>query len=329
MKKFRLPTILILSIGVIILYVRPVLAFPPLPSSFYGTVKVGAANVADGTVISAKIKGVQYAATTTFTYLVDSVYNFDIPGDDSSTPGTIEGGVENDCVLFFIGSTQATQARTWHSGTNVTLNLSASGVPAPGAFCKSNPSNAASSVATNPTLSWAASSGATSYKYCYASTSGCTPVTSTTSTTAVLSGLLNNQIYYWQVQAINADGTADADTGTYWSFTTVVSAPGAFSKISPTSGAIGVATNPTLSWGTSSGATSYEYCYATTTGCTSWSTTGTNTSVALSGLSVNRIYYWQVGAVNAGGITVANAGTYWSFTTIQPSFRLFLPIILR
>ena len=83
-----------------------------------------------------------------------------------------------------------------------------------------------------------------------------------------------------------------------------------------------MATNPTLSWGTSSGATSYEYCYATTTGCTGWTSVGTNTSVALSGLSNNQIYYWQVRAVNAGGTTLANTGTYWSFTTIMNSYTL-------
>ena len=92
-----------------------------------------------------------------------------------------------------------------------------------------------------------------------------------------------------------------------------------------------MATNPTLSWGTSSNATSYEYCYAITTGCTNWISVGTNTSVALSGLSNSQIYYWQVRAVNAGGNTLANTGTYWSFTTAAkpPLYTIFLPIILH
>jgi hypothetical protein len=57
----------------------------------------------------------------------------------------------------------------------------------------------------------------------------------------------------------------------------------------------------------------------------------TNTSVALLGLDNDTTYYWQVQAVNAGGTTQADSGTYWSFTTqTKPaSFTQFLPIILR
>jgi hypothetical protein len=72
--------------------------------------------------------------------------------------------------------------------------------------------------------------------------------------------------------------------------------PSAFNKVSPANSATGISTNPMLSWGSSSGATSYEYCYATTTGCTSWTSAGSSTSVGLSGLLNNHTYYWQVRA---------------------------------
>jgi hypothetical protein len=201
----------------------------------------------------------------------------------------------------------------------------------PGAFSKTSPANAATDVAINPTLSWEASSGATSYRYCYATTWGCIPSIFTSTTSATLSGLSNNQMYYWQVRAINTKGSTYANAGTYWSFTTVVAPPGAFNKTSPANAATSVATTPTLSWGTSSGAAKYEYCYATTSGCTSWISAGMSTSAALSGLSNEQIYYWQVRAVNAGGSVLANTGTYWYFTTEvkPPSFPLFLPIISR
>ena len=191
----------------------------------------------------------------------------------------------------------------------------------PGAFTKTSPTNGAIGVATNPTLSWGTSSGAASYEYCYAITTGCTSWTTTGTATSVgLSGLSNSQIYYWQVRAVNTNGNTQADSGTYWSFTTAAPAPpGAFNKTSPANGAISQPTNPTLSWGTSSGATSYEYCYAITTGCTSWTSVGTATSVGLSGLSNSQIYYWQVRAVNLGGNTLADSGTYWSFTTAAPA----------
>jgi hypothetical protein len=124
MKRFHLPTSLILTIGVLLLYVQPVLAFPSLPSSFYGTVKVDGANVPAGTVVSAKINGIQYAST--IINLGDIYYSLDIPGDDPDTPGTLEGGVQGDTIAFYIGTTKATQTGTWHSGSIVSLNLTGS-----------------------------------------------------------------------------------------------------------------------------------------------------------------------------------------------------------
>jgi hypothetical protein len=92
--------------------------------------------------------------------------------------------------------------------------------------------------------------------------------------------------------------------------------PSPFSKINPANYDTGIATNPTLSWETSNGATAYEYCYDTTDDntCTSWHSTGTNTSVALGSLITGTTYYWQVRATNQGGATYANDDTWWSFT---------------
>ena len=106
-----------------LLAARPVLASPPLPSSFHGTVKVGGENVSAGTVISVKIKGVQYTSTIFDLYPKGFGFGLDVPSDDSDTTGIIEGGVEGDTVFFYIGSTEATQTATWHGGTNVSLNL--------------------------------------------------------------------------------------------------------------------------------------------------------------------------------------------------------------
>ncbi len=106
--------------------------------------------------------------------------------------------------------------------------------------------------------------------------------------------------------------------------------PRAFNKSDPSNGATDVSLTPTLSWGTSSDATSYEYCYDTTNdnSCSVWVSNGTATSKALSGLSANTTYFWQVRAINAGGITYANDGTWWSFTTSTMStpFFIYLPL---
>lgn len=102
----------------------PVRAIPPLPSSFYGTVKVNNANVPDGTVIQALIGGQVYAEGYTQTYQGDSVYTLDVRGDDSGTT-TVDGGREGDTIQFKIGGAPAVQTAVWKTATNVALNLTA------------------------------------------------------------------------------------------------------------------------------------------------------------------------------------------------------------
>jgi hypothetical protein len=238
-------------------------------------------------------------------------------------------GLSNNQVYFWQvravnpdGNTLANAGAYWSFTTMALI--------APGPFSKSTPANGATDVAISPVLSWEVSSNATTYDYCIGTTTGCNSwISIGAKTSASLSGLNHNQIYFWQARARNSQGAILANAGTYWSFTTVVTPPGAFNKTGPANGAIGVETAPTLSWGTSSGAASYEYCYATTSGCSSWTSAGMSTSAALSGLLYEQIYYWQVRAVNAGGSVLANTGTYWSFTTeVEPTvFTIFLPII--
>ncbi len=127
MKTFRLICILALTLVLAVVSAQPALAFPPLPSSFFGTVKINGANVPLGTVVSARINGVQYASTTVQLYQGNTVYSLDVPGEDTDVPG-IQGGSEGNTIVFFIGSIQANQTGIWHSGTNTNLNLTGSGV---------------------------------------------------------------------------------------------------------------------------------------------------------------------------------------------------------
>jgi hypothetical protein len=125
MKKFRFLIPMILLIAMVLFCFQPVLAVPPIPSSFWGTIKVDGASVPVGTVVSAMINGVIYATyTINPASIVDgeTYYSLDVPGEDTDTAG-IQGGVEGDTILFFIGSVQATQTGVWHSGTFVNLNL--------------------------------------------------------------------------------------------------------------------------------------------------------------------------------------------------------------
>lgn len=94
------------------------------------------------------------------------------------------------------------------------------------------------------------------------------------------------------------------------------SPPGDFNKSAPANGATGQVANPTLSWGASSNAASYEYCIDTSNNSAcdaTWTSTAASTSVGLSGLTP-AAYYWQVRANNASGTKNADGGTWWSFT---------------
>jgi hypothetical protein len=104
----------------------PVLAAPPLPSSFWGAVKLNNANVPDGTVVRALIGGQAYAVAYTQTYQGSSVYAIDVPGDDTATSGVLEGGREGDTVQLEVGGVLAVETGVWHSGTNVSLDLTVS-----------------------------------------------------------------------------------------------------------------------------------------------------------------------------------------------------------
>jgi len=197
----------------------------------------------------------------------------------------------------------------------------------PGAFAKSSPANGASSLSTNLALSWGSSTGVSSYEYCIDATNdnACSGWANTGANTSVVpGGLAAGQTYYWQVRANNGGGTtyANGSATAFWSFTTEAAPPGTFSKISPTNGATNQSTSPTLSWGTSTGTVNYEYCYDTTNdnACSGWVSRGTNTSVALSGLTGGTWYYWHVRATNSGGTTYANGGAtvFWSFMPTAP-----------
>jgi hypothetical protein len=115
--------IVLIALGLLFASVSPALAMPPLPSSFYGTVKVNGVNATAGTQVSAKINGTQYAYTIVQLYQGDMVYSLDVPGDDPATTGVIEGGVAGDTVVLWVDGTPANETTPWQSGKNVVRNL--------------------------------------------------------------------------------------------------------------------------------------------------------------------------------------------------------------
>ena len=126
MKQLLRHFVISLMVCLISLFITtPVMAIPPLPSSFYGEVRVNGKNVADGSLVRALINGQAYAEGFTQTYAGASVYVLDIPGDDVSTP-ILEGGRAGEMIHFQVGGILVEQSGVWHSGVNAPLDLTAS-----------------------------------------------------------------------------------------------------------------------------------------------------------------------------------------------------------
>jgi M6 family metalloprotease-like protein len=109
-------------------------------------------------------------------------------------------------------------------------------------------------------------------------------------------------------------------------------APSAFNKNTPANTAMGQSTSLTLDWGNSTGATSYDYCLETPVNgsCTTWTTGLTSSQASVSGLLTSTSYEWQARAVNGGGMTQADGGTLWTFSTgTTATVYNYLPAVLK
>lgn len=187
----------------------------------------------------------------------------------------------------------------------------------PNSFVKTAPGTP-TITSTSVVLAWNAAVGATSYEYCIAlSAVACTIWNSTgTATLHTVTDLVHGATYYWQVRARNDVGTTLANSSALWRFT-VTLPPTSFAKSSPANNATNQKTSLSLSWAASTRATSYEYCIALTTAtCTNWKSTGSARTAAVTGLTKNKAYYWQVRAKNPGGTTLSSS-TFWKFTTAK------------
>ena len=123
-KNFSLVFVALIFFCLILEGVQPGFAQPPpMPSSFYGTVKSNGSNIPLPAQVSAWIDGVKYAETSVIVFNSDTVYKIDIPGDILTTP-EIEGGKPGDLITFQVNNDFANQTGTWQSGTNIELNLS-------------------------------------------------------------------------------------------------------------------------------------------------------------------------------------------------------------
>ena len=205
-------------------------------------------------------------------------------------------------------------------------------------FNKTLPANGATNLDyASITIKWDAYTGGNlnRYRYCLDLTNNNTCDDSGNWTNAwgntsiTLTSLLPNTTYYWQVQAVLNDNTKiDANSGTWWSFSTkVATPPSSFAKLLPADGAVSQSITPTFTWGTSANATSYSYCIDTTNNdiCdNNWTSVGSSVYITLlSGITPNTTYYWQVRSTNLGGTIYADGG-WKSFQTGAPLVNDFI-----
>jgi subtilisin family serine protease len=219
----------------------------------------------------------------------------------SYSPGTLTAGTLYYWRVVAKNTTGSNSSATWSFTTLV------AGPPAPVLV---SPANGATGVSTTAAVvSWSASTGATSYDV-YFGTASSPPLATNTVGTAYSPGTLSaGTVYYWRVVAKNAGGS---NTSATWSFTTLVAGPPAPVLSGPANGATGVsATATVVSWGASTGATSYDVYFGTaSTPPLATNTAGTTYSPGT--LSAGTVYHWRVVAKNAGG---SNTSATWSFTT--------------
>ncbi len=217
--------------------------------------------------------------------------------------------------------TTPTSSDSLYVFNGISMLKSLSGLSAPAAPALSSPTNGATNLATSLTFSWAALSGAASYgmQVSTVSTFGTTVSgqTGITGTARAVSGLSNSTIYYWRANAANTAGTS-AWSGV-WRFTTIAAVvpPAAPTLSSPTNGATGLATALTVSWSTSTGATTYAAQVSTISTFASTVSNQTGlvaTSAAVGGLANGATYYWRANATNTAGTSAWSS--VWSFTTI-------------
>ncbi len=191
-------------------------------------------------------------------------------------------------------------------------------IPIPGAPTPLSPTNGAPNVPVNVSLSWSTVSAASSYQVQIATGAGFgTTVYSQSGLTTTFisaSGLANSTTYYWRAGAANAGGNGPWSAA--WSFGTIYGTVGIPVLSSPASGASSMPLTVTLSWGTTSSASTFNVQVSTTSTFvpTVFSLNSLiGTSVTIGSLSSNTTYYWRVNGANAGG-----SGTWsaiWSFGT--------------
>jgi len=235
-------------------------AVPQQPMQFHGNVSINGAAAPDGIEIDAKIDGITYQTTFTFTNSSDvpgrygdNPFSFQIPADDGDTVAK-EGGVNGDQVDFYVGDQFVTSAVFQIGSAGNILDLTIAGaLPVASA-----PTNTVQYTAINvdpPTMKWSAPTstpgGVKSYEI-NVNDGDWTNIGSGTQYT--IAGAVGDGDHTFNVRAIDLFDAAGA-TGSI-NFSIDTTAVGAVSGLARTSAASD--NTPTFTWDAAAQAALYE-----------------------------------------------------------------------
>lgn len=230
---------------------------------------------------------------------------------NASTSGIIRNGTQ---YFWHVLASNAAGYSTWSNAWSFTTIVAAPVL--------SSPTNGATGISINPTLGWNACTGATSYNLQVSTSSSFSTIfinqTGITGNSYDVSGLASNIQHYWRVSAVNSGNTSSWST--VWSFTTIPP-PAAPILISPINGAINTAISPTLSWNTTSGATTYRIQVSTDSGFASLlvdDSTFVANSKIIGPLISSTTYYWRLNAKNVSGNSAWSLTRHFSTIFVAP-----------
>lgn len=238
--------------------------------------------------------------------------------DQSDITGTSfpASGLTNNTKYYWrVNATNTIGTSSWSEVWDFTTI-----VAIPAAPTLLSPADGATGISIDTTLAWNASTNATTYTLQVSLTPAFSSFvvnqSNISATSYEVTGLSNNQQYYWRVNASNAGGTS-AWSST-WHFTTIVAIPAAPTLSSPADGETGVSTDPTLVWNAPTDATIYTLQVSLTPAFSSFVVNQSNITVTLytvTGLSNNTEHYWRVNATNDAG--TGEWSETWSFTVTE------------
>jgi Leucine-rich repeat (LRR) protein len=237
---------------------------------------------------------------------------------------TIVNADANDAGVYTcrITNTVADQLTLWRRYITVSVSGTIPAIPE-----LTLPANNADQVPTNPTFTWKETPGATDYDWQLATDRDFNEMvlqeSRWTDNVYSVSGLNEDQTYYWHVRARNSFGVSNWSA--VWQFYTVSSlpVPGKTTLLSPVNGAEGQPLTVDLKWNTVENVGVYVLEVADNPSFSPIFKEGNdiaNEMFRLDGLSAGQIYYWRVYATNGTGD--GPWSDVWHFSTYkQPAIR--------